>query len=54
MKYVNKVYRPGKSNLSADALSTDPVGNSSSSNLLEIMEEEAGGMVAVVSGDKQQ
>ena len=50
LKQVNIVYRPGKSNLSADALSRSPVCNSSSSPLREMMEEVNACMNAVVQG----
>ena len=50
LKQVNIVYRPGKSNLSAEALSRSPVGNSSSSPLQEMMEEENACMIAAVQG----
>ena len=50
LKQVNIMYRPGKSNLSADALSRSPVGNPSSSPLQEMMEEENACMIAAVQG----
>ena len=50
LKQMHIVYRPGKSNLSADALSRSPVGNSSSSPLQEMMEEENACMIAAVQG----